>query len=304
MQKVLPLFVLLTFSLNLKAEWKPQKVEIKKKTEVSQKEDAQKQELTIFNHSYKAWDTVLKRHVKIKKNGLKSVVDYDQLRKDSTFDIALSLFSSIKKTDYESWGKAQQLAFMLNAYNAFTLKLILTKYPKIQTIKQTGSGFKNPWKKKFFQLFGEKASLSAIRDEWIREKGGFYEPRVHFLLHDATISGPILLNEAIVAIQLEEQLEKATLNFLKDRNRNSFNKSKNRLEVSALFKHRKEDFEKGWRGFQSLEQFFAHYAEHLTNDPESLKRVKAQSVSWKVHSSKYNWKLNDTNTEKGRSFLR
>jgi len=56
----------------------------------------------------------------------------------------------------------QQLAFLINAHNAFTVELILTRYPDVASIKDLGSLVQSPWKKQFFPLLGVTRSLAEL----------------------------------------------------------------------------------------------------------------------------------------------
>ncbi|MGD8911013.1 MAG: DUF547 domain-containing protein, partial [Chromatiales bacterium] len=94
-----------------------------------------------------------------------------------------------------------------NPYNAFTIELILTKYPGIESIKELGGLFRSPWKRRFFTLLGERRHLDNLEQDMIRAFGVFDEPRIHFALNCASIGCPMLRNEAYVAERLDLQLE-------------------------------------------------------------------------------------------------
>ncbi len=93
---------------------------------------------------------------------------------------------------------------------------------------------KNQRELAFIALFGEFLSLDDIED-MIRKPKYFDDPRIHFVLHQGSIGSPVLLNRAYTGIELENQLEKATRNFLSDRSRNRYNEEMERLEVSEIF---------------------------------------------------------------------
>ena len=97
------------------------------------------------------------------------------------------------------------MAFLINAYNAFTVEKILTRYPELRSIRDFGKLFGNPFKDEFFTLFGRRASLDWIEHEMLRKT--YREPRVHFALNCASIGCPMLRAEAYVAARLEAQLE-------------------------------------------------------------------------------------------------
>ena len=70
--------------------------------------------------------------------------------------------SAVTEAEYRRWTKQQQLALLINAYNTFTVELILSKYPDLASIKDLGSLFQSPWKRKFFGLLGRERSLDDI----------------------------------------------------------------------------------------------------------------------------------------------
>ena len=92
--------------------------------------------------------------------------------------------------------KADRLAFLVNAYNAHTIALVLTRYPDLASIKDLGGWITSPWKQKFFELLGESRSLDDVEHRMIRGGVGAREPRVHFALNCASIGCPALRPEA------------------------------------------------------------------------------------------------------------
>ncbi|HIF52015.1 MAG TPA: DUF547 domain-containing protein, partial [Thiotrichaceae bacterium] len=154
----------------------------------------------------------------------------------------------------------------INAYNAFTLKLILNNYPEIESIRDLGGLiFSSPWDKKFFTLFAEKTSLGYIEHDVLRKN--YDEPRVHFAVNCASKGCPALQKHAFVADKLDEQLEKATIQFMRDSERNRFDKDKKLLEISSIFNWFTGDFTK--QG--SLTDFIAIY---ISDDPDVRKLLE------------------------------
>jgi Protein of unknown function, DUF547 len=164
--------------------------------------------------------------------------------------------------------------------------VILTKYPDIKSIKELGSFNRGPWKNEFFTLLGEKHHLDWIEHEELRPKYG--DPRVHAAVNCASIGCPALRNEAFTAAKLDAQLEDGMMRFLGDRTRNRVADGK--LQVNAIFKWFKEDFEKGQKGFSKVEDVFAKYAAQLTDKPEEQAAIKAKSLP--VAHLEYDWSLN------------
>ncbi|MDZ4660995.1 MAG: DUF547 domain-containing protein [Pseudomonadota bacterium] len=240
-----------------------------------------------FDHS--SWDKILRDHVVLVNMGTASQVDYGKLKSNSVqLTEYLSSISQVSKKDYLTWPEAEKLAFLINAYNAFTFDLILTKYPNLKSIKDLGGLFSSPWKKKFIRLFDETTFLDYIEHEIIRKE--FKEPRIHFAVNCASIGCPMLANEAFQAAKLNSQLENGIRSFLSDSTRNHYNKKSGFLEISKIFDWYKEDFEKGNLGFNSIKDVMAKYADVLTDDKAAQARIRNKTVEIKY--LEYNWNLN------------
>lgn len=192
-----------------------------------------------FDHSHDAFTQVLQKVVH--PQGRASRVDYRQLTQDpDRLSTYLATLSSVSQQQFNGFTKPQQLAFLINAYNGYQLKLVIDNYP-IGSIKDVGNFFRSPWDIEFFQLFGDDASLNLIEHGMIREQ--FNEPRIHFAVNCASISCPPLQRVAFQAVQLDEQLEAATVNFLNDESVNRVDPNSNRLLVSKIFDWYGEDFD-------------------------------------------------------------
>lgn len=251
-----------------------------------------RQDALAFDHSHADWDLLLKKHVVVTNNGNATWVRYADFQRDrAKLKIYLDTLSSMSPIEFESWSKNKQLSFLINAYNAFTIELILTRYPDIESIWDTGSLFVKPWRKKFFTLLGQKRHLDDIEHNMIRKKGVFDDPRIHFAVNCASISCPALRSEAFVYDQLDKQLENSLIRFLSDSSRNRFNTETKTLEVSKIFHWYKEDFSQDRIKFSSLEAFFAKYADPLTYQLEDLTRIREMKVE--ITFLEYDWNLND-----------
>jgi hypothetical protein len=245
-----------------------------------------------FDQSHAAWDALLKQHVVVAQNGNSSRVDYAGLAADPrALNAYLDGLSAVAETEYRGWTREQQLAFLLNAYNAFTLKLVLTRYPGLKSIKDLGSFLQSPWKKEFFKLLGAARSLDGVEHGMIRAPGAFDDPRIHFALNCASIGCPMLREEAYVAARLDAQLESGARRFLGDRSRNRYDPVSGKLEVSPIFDWYKADFEKGSRGITSVTQFLARYADFLAEDAVGHTVVRQGKAP--IRYLDYDWTLND-----------
>lgn len=245
-----------------------------------------------LDHAHRQWDELLKRHVVYVENGNASRVDYAGFAKDhDALKRVLDSYEAVGRAEFDTWTKPQQQAFLMNAYNAFTIEKILQRYPKIGSIKDFGGLFGNPWKDKFFKLFGAPATLDNIEHDTLRKEGAYDDPRVHVAVVCASIGCPMLRNEALVADRLEAQLDDAMRRFMSDRTRNRYNPATGKLEVSRIFDWYGKDFEKGHKGFSSVRQTFSRYADLLAEKPDDRALVRAQKAD--VVFLDYDWTLND-----------
>ena len=245
-----------------------------------------------LDQSHKAWDDLLKKHVKYVQNGNASRVDYAGFVKDhAQLKAVLDDYSKVTKTDFDSWTKPQQQAFLINAYNAFTVELILTKYPDLKSIRDLGNFVTKPWGKKFFKLFGQDSTLDLIEHEMLRKEGVYDDPRVHVGVVCASIGCPMLRNEAFVADKLDAQLDDAMKRFVSDRTRNRYDPQSKKLEISKIFDWYGKDFDKGHKGFTSVKATMARYADQLADKPEGRAAVRDQKAD--VTFLDYDWSLND-----------
>jgi hypothetical protein len=240
-----------------------------------------------YDHAHKAWDVLLKKHVALVSGNNASQVRYADFAKDrAALKGYLDSLSGVAEAEFKGWSKTQQMAFLINAYNAFTVELILANYP-VKSIKDIGSDlFNNRWKKKFFKLFGQDSYLDQIEHEILRKPGNYNEPRLHFAVNCASIGCPMLREEAYTAAALEAQLEQQTARFLSDRGRNRFSggPAGGKLEISKIFDWFREDF-------APREKFFARYANLLADSPADRMLI-AEGKAPIAHMD-YDWTLND-----------
>jgi hypothetical protein len=196
-----------------------------------------------FDHRHQELDKILNIYV---KNGN---VRYKALSKDrKPLSSYLKNLSSVSSSEFKSFTEAEQIAFLINAYNAFTLELILNHYP-VKSIKNIGGnsltnyvGMGNPWKIYNFDLLGEKRNLDWIEHSKLRVD--YKEPRIHFAINCASIGCPALRNASYTGKNLEKELEEVTQSFLADRSKNSWDPERNTIVLSKIFKWFAVDFEK------------------------------------------------------------
>ncbi len=245
-----------------------------------------------FDHNHAAWTALLKKHVVLIDGGKASQLRYAGMARDrAALKAYLGALASINAAAFDAFSKPQQMAFLINAYNAHTVELILTGYPKLASIKDLGSLIQSPWKKKIVPLLGGTLSLDGIEQDMLRARGRYDDPRIHFAVNCASIGCPPLREEAFVAERLDAQLDEQALRFMSDRTRNRWNAAKARLEVSKIFAWYGEDFKLGHRGIGSAAAFYARFADQLADAPADRERIRKQDAS--VAYLDYDWKLND-----------
>lgn len=232
---------------------------------------AGKPELSDISPSHELWNKLVKEHVSTDGD-----VDYQGfLEEKAQLAKYLDLLSS-HHPNPNTWTREELLAYWINAYNAYTIELILRHYPleSIKDIKRWNIPFLNtPWQIKFFSIGGKKYDLNAIEHQILRKQ--FDEPRIHFAINCASVSCPPLRNEAYTAERLEEQLRDQAFLFINDPTKNTI--AKDKVQLSKIFSWFKGDFTKK----SSLIEYLNQYTK-LTIDPSA-------DISYQ----EYNWELNE-----------
>lgn len=242
-----------------------------------------------FDHSN--WDALLHKHVLVNEGGRVTQVDYAGMSEDSSaLDSYLAAAAAVGKLTFDNWSQEAQLAFLINVYNAATVALILTEYPALDSIRDLGSFLRSPWSSPIVSLFGEKVSLDTIEHDMIRGWNIYNEPRIHFAVNCAAVGCPPLRAEAYIGEKLTRQLDDNTRLFLSDRPRNYLDGK--RLHVSKIFDWYAEDFNRGWQGIDSLEEFLALYSEALGMTAEQQAALLKGELS--IRYLRYDWGLNRT----------
>ncbi|MCP1339970.1 DUF547 domain-containing protein [Idiomarina sp. M1R2S28] len=239
-----------------------------------------------FDQSHAAFSDVLSDYVAVYDDGLKSAVSYRELSENRLpLDNYLASLSAVEPRQYESWTHEQKLAFLINAYNGFTLQLIIDNIDKFESgeadsIRDLGGLFASPWEKSFFTLLGEKRTLDWVEHEKIR--GDFDEPRIHASLVCAAVNCPKLRAEAFTGESLETQLEDQMVTFLNDRDKNGIDDKG--IYLSKIFDWYREDFD-------GLKDYLRSYRGALSYGSSSSDNMNFQSLD--IRFVDYNWKLNN-----------
>ena len=241
-------------------------------------------ESTITTVDHSTFDALLKKYV-----SSTGEVNYKGFLEDqTTFDRYLALLSATPPNK-NTWSKEEQLAYWINAYNAFTIKLIMNHYPvkSIKDIKKGVPFVNSVWDMKFFKIGDQEMDLNEIEHDIIRTE--FDEPRIHFAVNCASYSCPPLRNEAYVAEQLDEQLTEQTKIFLTDTRKNKINHP-DKIVLSKIFQWYSTDFTK--KGFFSRLFGGAGRTEKLIDyiQPYVSTRLTKNTT---IEFMEYDWSLNE-----------
>ncbi len=241
----------------------------------------------IFDHS--DWSSLLQKYTNPVRSGHGSEVNYAGMRRgNSELDRYLARAATVTRADFDRWDRSDQLAFLINVYNAATVRLVLSGNPGIQSIKDLGSLWRSPWKIPTVDVLGVTRSLDSVEHELILDSDRYEDPRVHFALNCASQSCPALRSEAYVGDRLDQQLEDQAQRFLGDRTRNYIQGCE--LRISPIFKWYRRDFENGWRGVRSLKDFLLRYAAALGLTGSEMHALDSGAIE--VTWLNYDWSLN------------
>jgi len=235
---------------------------------------------STLDPEHSAWTAILAEHVA--RDGF----DYAALAADSApLENYLATLQAVTPAELTSWSDEARYAFWINAYNAYTIALIVENHP-LDSIRDLDRlfGAQSVFDEAFIPLGalhgdGGPLSLNDIEHGLLRAE--LKDARVHAAVNCASVSCPPLRNEAFVASRLEEQLDGQMRAFIADRERNRFLVPELRAELSKIFDWFKADFE---RDATSTRGYLMRYA------PESDKMFISNA---KLGFAKYDWSLNE-----------
>lgn len=223
-------------------------------------------ESAIAQVDHSLFDDVLKKHV------VNGAVDYAAIKKDGRLEKYTKQISTREPATIKD--SHDRLAFWINAYNAYTIKLILDNYP-VTSIRDIKKGDTGPWDIVWIDIHDRQYSLNQIEHEIIRKE--FDEPRIHMALVCAAVSCPPLRSEAYIGKTLDRQLSDNSKIFLSDKSKNRYDQSTNVLYLSELFSWYGKDFVSA---YGSAEAFALKM---LGVNPETSPQIKYLSYDWSLN---------------------
>lgn len=218
----------------------------------------------------------------------------------AAFDAYVSAVGKVSSTEFERWGRGDQVAYLINAYNALVIRTVIDNFPIKRSLAPAAlikpansvwqiSGFFSEIK---HQVAGRELTLDDIEHKLLRER--FKEPRIHVALVCAARSCPPLRNEAYLAGRLEAQLDDQALRFLSDASKNRFDRGRGTVALSEIFKWFGDDFKglaggTSFKGADAERGVIAFAARYLP--AEEVKWLKSGKL--KLNYIDYDWVLND-----------
>jgi hypothetical protein len=252
-----------------------------------------------FDHA--TFDTVLALYV---QDGM---VDYTALKYGrAALDRYLQQLAGVSADEFDGWPEPEQIAYLINAYNAYVLETIIDHYPI------EGSGFfekltspgrfgipgnsirhiDGVFDRILHQVAGVQMTLDEIEHAALREH--YNEPRIHFALVGGTVSGPPLREEAYRGDALDAQLDGQGRRFLNDPRQNRFEIERRRVHLSKIFDWHGEDFEQfatesGYERDTEIDGTLNFVSRYLIDRVTEFLETGEYSVQFES----YDWTLND-----------
>lgn len=236
-----------------------------------------------FDHSHQPWEELLKKYVIPKPdfNRFKYTALQKNKKDRKILNHYLKDLSAVPLSEYNKFSDNEKLAYLINAYNAYTIDVVFSRYPYVDSIRDIGVLSLGPWRRENIKLLGKMMSLHQIEKDNLIDK--FNEPRIHFAVNCASIGCPSLQPFAFTANNLEKQFVTSAKDFIYNETKNKFVESKNELQLSKIFEWYGYDFEEK---YGSVKKYLAPKL------AEGNKSLEKKILNAKVVYKDYDWKLN------------
>jgi hypothetical protein len=250
-----------------------------------------------FDHTYRLYGDLLRGHV------MGARVDYAKLQQHPVaLDAVIDELGNITAAQFQNWSAGQQIAYLINAYNVFTLKAIVDHYPirgwwfswLSLTPRNSIKQIDGVWTRLRWPVAGAERTLDEIEHEILRKQ--YREPRMHFAINCASVSCPRLRHEPYTSDHLERQLILAARDYLASDFGLIVDGST--LRVSSILSWFNDDFVDQYARLIDADRpsrdrtilgVIAKYG------PPEASRL-AQTGTARIRFLKYDWSLNDTAT--------
>lgn len=229
---------------------------------------------STFDHTHATYARVLQEVVRDGK------VDYQALKRHPDgLRRYLDELAAVEERTFNGWVIPQRLAFLINLHNATVLDMVVERYP-VHSFKRVAGWFGDPFTKPVVRLFGNRITLTILRDNIMRRH--YAEPAIHFGLVPAARGAPPLREEPYRPDGLYRQLDDQLRRFLADEHNNRVDVTRQRLELSPVFRWYQEDFE---RKAGSVAVYLRPYLD-----------TSGRARDFSIRYRSYDWSLNDVSS--------
>ncbi len=196
----------------------------------------------------------------------------------------------VSSSQFDAWSDAEQIAFLTNAYNAFTLESIIDQQPLKSSIRD----IPGVWRGRQFRVAGQLKTLDNIEHQTLRQN--YNEPRIHAALNCSAISCPVLRTEPYTGEQLDAQLEEQVQRWVDSAEGLQIDRDANRVMISQIFDWFGEDWiadyavaeGEGFAGNEKQRATLNFISQYATEGD----RTYLQQGDYSVGHINYNWDLN------------
>jgi len=224
------------------------------------------------------YDRLLERHTRAVPDVVGTRVDYRAIARSSEWKQLSAQLRAARPSRLDRDGK---LAYWINAYNVFTIDLIVEHHP-VESIRDIGSFLFPVWNETVATVEGRDVSLGDIEHEILRKMD---EPRIHAAIVCASTSCPPLARRAFRAERLGEQLDGAMRRWLASPAKGvSIDRARRTVRVSAIFDWFEEDFEREGGVLATIARYV---------DDEDATWLRGPGRDARIRYLDYDWTLND-----------
>ena len=197
---------------------------------------------------------------------------------------------NVPAATYQGWSKGQQMAFWVNAYNAFVLQTVINHYPMQGTIKQIPGAYDRA-----FRAAGRSVTLDQIEKTILPE---FKDPRLFLALGRGAVGSGRLRSEAYTADRLEKQLKDIQTEFVSDRHMYRVDRSANQISVTPILSWREAEFvaayaDKADGAFEKRSPIERAIIAFISPNLLPLEKELVKKNEFRIVFHEMDWRLND-----------
>lgn len=253
-----------------------------------------------FDNQHKLWTHELKRYV----DG--DLIHYARWqKKPALLEKYLKELADISPEEYDDMTHDQRKALWMNAYNAFTVKLVLDHYPIHGTSpyypKDSFRQIPDAWEKYKVTVAGKSYTLDAIEHDILR---AFRYPEVHFAVVPAAKGCAPPRKKAFVSTTWELDIAACKETFLSNKDNIALDPKQKTITVSQIFKWFPLDFAKA-SGIAGKvppptddQIVLAYLAKNLPPSVKEQIPAGDKLTDYKVIYKPNDWSLNDADAVK------